>query len=1007
MVGALLARAAPGAIMIPPADIPALAARFQRFGALTQAEQLYRQALQNQPEDADLWAGLGRVCQALGRPDEAVTSLRHALALRPTDGVLANDLGVALIDRGQLEQALDCFRAATRLRLDYPEAHHNQGIVLIREGDPEGAALCFRRALALQPDDPLASCHLGDALAVRGEYDQAIESYRRAVQLRPELDQAWLNLGHALRSVGKHDEAVCCYERAARLRPADPGPLVELAAVLMHRGDLEAAVAQYEQALRVWPDCVGAYSNMGLALMGLGRLEEARLSFEQALYLEPDLAEAHNNLGLALLNQGRAAEARLRFERAIQLRPDLVDARNNLGLAYSAQGEPDRALASFEHAVRIDPNHFGALTNLGNAFKDQGRAAEAIACYRRALSARPDDAAVHSNLLLAMHYQPGADPLEILQEARRYARQHAAEPLARAIEPRPTRSPAGGRLRIGYVSADFREHPVVSFLEPIVAAHDHARFEIFCYADVARPDAITARLQGYADCWQSLVGLSDAQAAERIRQDDIEILVDLGGHTGGNRLRAFARKPAPIQVSYLGYLGTTGLSAMDYYITDAHADPPGLSEAHYHESLIRLPECGFCYAPGPAPEVRPEPPARQSGQVTFCCLNNPAKVSDEVLAVWSRVLAAVPGSRLLLRARAGRSAEERICDVLTVCGIAPERLELAGATATRFAYLEQYHAVDIALDPFPYNGVTTTCDALWMGVPVISQAGRMNVSRQGVRFLRTVGLDELLAETLEDYVRIATELAGDLARLADLRSGLRERMSRSPLLDCATVGPQTGGGLCRHPGKPAGRARLDQSVTSCRATRSFGAFRVSTTTVAIPVKECAAPPFHSTATLLPSLSLISTVLVVRLSTVTVRTEPDWTPTPLVRRTSSSVRFSGFAPWLVRTASVETCEPTATAVGPVRDPVRLNVIWFLLDLPVWMTLELMPAKEWTGPPFHSAWIPPWPRSVTCTALVVGWPTPMLRTEPLCSETPPVRGRWGKVGKLIEVPSGKLT
>ena len=782
MVGALLGRPTPGAVMIPPADIPALAARFQRFGALAQAEQLYRQALGNRAGDADLWAGLGRVCQALGRPDEAVTSLRRALALHPADAVLCNDLGVALFEQGQLDEALDCLRAATRLRPDYPEAYHNQGIVRIGQGDPDEAALCFRRALALQPDDPVASCHLGDALALLGEYDQAVECYRRAVRLRPELDQAWLKLGRALRGLGQHDEAVSSYERAARLRPEDPGPLAELAAMLLHRGELEAAVARYEQVLRLWPDCVGAYSNMGLALMALGRLEEARLSFEQALYLQPDLAEALNNLGLALLNQGREAEAQVRFERAIQLRPDLVDARNNLGLACSAQGEPDQALASFEHAVRIDPDHFGALTNLANVCKDQGRAAEAIAYYRQALASRPDDAPVHSNLLLAMHYQPGADPREILAEARRYARQHA-EPLAGAIEPRPTQSPAGRRLRIGYVSADFREHPVVSFLEPIVAAHDRHRFEIFCYADVSQPDAITRRLQGYGDCWRSLVGLSDAQAAERIRQDDIEILVDLAGHTGGNRLRAFARKPAPIQVSYLGYLGTTGLSAMDYYITDAHADPPGLSEEHYQESLIRLPECGFCYAPGPAPEVRPEPPARQSGQVTFGCLNNPAKVSDEVLAVWSRGLAAVPGSRLLLRTGAGRSAEERIRDRLTACGIAPERLGFAGPTATRFAYLELYHAVDIALDPFPYNGVTTTCDALWMGVPVISQAGRMNVSRQGVRFLRTVGLDELLAETLEDYVRIAIELAGDPARLADLRSGLRERMRRSPLMD--------------------------------------------------------------------------------------------------------------------------------------------------------------------------------------------------------------------------------
>jgi protein O-GlcNAc transferase len=768
--------------MIPPADIPALAARFQRFGALAQAEQLYRQAVQNQPGEAELWAALGRVCQALGRPGDAVTSLRRALELRPGDGVLSNDLGVALLAQGRLDEALDCLRAATRLRPDYPEAHYNQGILRIRQGDPDGATLCFRRALALQPGDPVAYCNLGDAFAALGEHHQTVDCYSRAVQLMPELDHAWLKLGHALRGLGRPDEAVACYERAARLRPDDPGPLAELATLLMHRGELDSAVARYEQALRLSPDCVGAYSNMGLALMALGRLEEARLSFEQALYLQPDLAEAHNNLGLAFLNQGRVAEARLRFERALQLRPDLVDAHNNLGLACDAQGEPDQALASFERAVGIDPDHFGALTNLANACKDQGRAAEAIAFYRKALASRPDDAAVHSNLLLAMQYLPGADPREILAEARCFARRYA-EPSSGAIERHPTRPAAGRRLRVGYVSGDFCEHPVVSFLEPILAAHDRHRFEIWCYADVPRPDVTTRRLQGYADHWRSLVGLSDAQAAARIRQDDIDILVDLAGHTGGNRLRAFACKPAPIQVSYLGYLGTTGLTAMDYYITDAHADPPGLSEAYYHEQLIRLPECGFCYAPGPAPEVNAEPPAARCGRVSFGCLNNPAKVSDEVLALWSRVLAEVPGSRLLIRTGVGRSAEERARDLLADHGIAPERLDFAGPTATRFAYLELYHAVDIALDPFPYNGVTTTCDALWMGVPVISLGGWTSVSRQGVRFLRSVGLDELLAETPEDYVRIAAELAGDLARRADLRAGLRERLSCSPLMD--------------------------------------------------------------------------------------------------------------------------------------------------------------------------------------------------------------------------------
>jgi protein O-GlcNAc transferase len=268
-----------------------------------------------------------------------------------------------------------------------------------------------------------------------------------------------------------------------------------------------------------------------------------------------------------------------------------------------------------------------------------------------------------------------------------------------------------------------------------------------------------------------------------IRNDEIDILVDLAGHTGGNRLLVFARKPAPIQASYLGYLGTTGLRAMDYFLTDAQADPPGLAEAYYQEELIHLPRCGFCYSPGPAPEVSCALPALQSGEITFICLNNPAKVSDEVLGVWARILAAVSRSRILLRAPAGKHAEDRLRECLAQFGIAPDRLVKAPKAATRFDYLELYRAADIALDPFPYNGVTTTCDALWMGVPVVSLTGLLGASRQGVRFLRAVGLGELVAETLDDYVQIASALASDLDRLAALHKNLRGRVIASPLLD--------------------------------------------------------------------------------------------------------------------------------------------------------------------------------------------------------------------------------
>jgi predicted O-linked N-acetylglucosamine transferase (SPINDLY family) len=615
-----------------------------------------------------------------------------------------------------------------------------------------------------------------------GDLLRAGHLYGEILEKQPHNAPVWCRLAEVYHGIGQPEDAADCYRRALALRPDDAALHGNLGATLLALGRLDEAAAAFEEALRRRPDFVEAASNLGLVLLNLGKAPEAVQRLRQAVRLRPDLAEARNNLGLALLNLGNLDEAVRHFREAVRLRPSLAEAHSNLGMALATLGDVEEALACYERGVRTDPRQVGALTNLGNACKDQGCLAEAVACYRKALEVRPDDARVHSNLLLALNYQPGADPLEIRREAGRYAEQHAARftaaAAAHSVQPLAER-----RLRIGYVSADFREHPVAYFLEPILASHDHRGFEVFCYADVPQPDAVTERLRGYADQWRSLVGLSDDQAAEAIRGDDVDILVDLAGHTGGNRLLVFARRPAPVQASYLGYLGTTGLAAIDYYITDALADPPGLTEAHYQEQLVRLPECGFCYRPGPAPEVRPDLPARRSGRVTFGSLNTLAKVSEEVLALWARVLAAVPESRLVLRTGAGRRAEERARAALARHGIAPERLLLHGQTATRFDYLKLFHDVDVCLDPFPYNGVTTTCDSLWMGVPVVTLAGNTGVSRQGVRFLGSVGLDELIAATPEDYVRTATELAGDLARLEALRAGLRERVGRSPPTD--------------------------------------------------------------------------------------------------------------------------------------------------------------------------------------------------------------------------------
>jgi predicted O-linked N-acetylglucosamine transferase (SPINDLY family) len=605
----------------------------------------------------------------------------------------------------------------------------------------------------------------------------------RAASLRQQGDFDSLSeQGAAWFAQGRVEEAAACFEQALHLRPDCAALCNNLGLALLYQGRTGEAVLSFRQAVSLEPDLAQAHSNLGLALLYQGRDDEALDVLRQAVTLDPGLAQAHNNLGLAFLNRGREDEALDSFHQALHLQPDLADAHNNLGLTLAARGLPDEALAHYERAVDHVPGHTGALVNLGNAYKDQGHLAEAVACYRAALMVRPADHQIHSNLLLALHYQAGADPVEILTESRSYAERHAT-PLNRLAPPGTFPPLAGRRLRVGYVSPDFREHPVAYFLEPILSHHDHHRFEVFGYADVPRPDAVTDRCQRNADHWRSLVGLSDEQAAELIRGDGIDLLIDLAGHTGGNRLLVFARKPAPVQASYLGYLGTTGLAAIDYYITDGLTDPPGLTETHFQEQLVRLPECGMCYQPGDSPEVRAVPPARQSGMVTFASLNPLAKLSEDVLALWLRILAAVPGSRLLLRTGAGRAGEERIRDAVARHGLTQERVALLGQVATRFDYLRFYQEVDLALDPFPYNGITTTCDALWMGVPVLTLAGRMSVSRYGVRFLRNVGLDELIADSLVDYLRLATELAFDLDRLESLRSGLRERMSRSPLMD--------------------------------------------------------------------------------------------------------------------------------------------------------------------------------------------------------------------------------
>jgi predicted O-linked N-acetylglucosamine transferase (SPINDLY family) len=356
--------------------------------------------------------------------------------------------------------------------------------------------------------------------------------------------------------------------------------------------------------------------------------------------------------------------------------------------------------------------------------------------------------------------------------------------LAKFIQPHSNDRSRERRLRIGYVSSDFRQHSVGYFIEPVLAHHNHDRFEIFCYSNDIKEDEVTGRLQSYADHWRRLIGLSDEQAANQIRADRIDILIDLSGHTRGNRLLVFARKPVPVQVTWLGYPTTTGLSTMDYRLTDGFADPVGMTEHFHSEQLVRLPECFSCYQPPEAPEVSGLP-AREKDYVTFGSFNNLAKINREVMAVWARILQAVPGSHLTLKntGLGAGTVQQRVRETFMGLGVAPERLALLGNDPSSRAHLERYWNIDIGLDPFPYNGATTTCDALWMGVPLVALAGKTHAGRVGVSQLSNLELTELIGNTTEEYVAIATRLARDLERLSQLRAGLRARLAASPLTE--------------------------------------------------------------------------------------------------------------------------------------------------------------------------------------------------------------------------------
>ena len=614
----------------------------------------------------------------------------------------------------------------------------------LERGDAVEAELLARDALELDPEDALLRAYLGSILMARGNVTEALPQYQMAIHLQPEVAAYYNELGNAL--------AAC--------------------------GDFEAAAVALREASKLSPELPEIYNNLGNVRRASGDRFAAAEDYRQALMLRPEYPEAWSNLGVVLQELDDLDGAEDAYRRAIEMDDGNAFALTHLGVVLAAKGELTGAESAHRSAIASNPNLPAPYNNLGIVLKDQGRLDEALQSYERAMQMNSTEPSIRSNALLARCCSPNIREDSLFAQHMIFGERVETQRETKFdMSERPE-----ARLRIGYVSPDFYSHSVASFVEPIIEAHDRDEFHVTCYSDVIGGDEVTRRLKASADMWCDTAQESDDELYQRILADKIDILIDLSGHTGDNRLPVFARRAAPVQVSWIGYPATTGLSRMDYRVTDRWADPEGEADRWHSESLLRL-ESGFlCYrAPNDAP-LREKP---EGTTLTFGSFNNFAKINDEVLDVWAALLRAEPAARLLLKCRqlADDGVRRRLIEAFGARSVSADRLALHGRIASRADHLALYGEVDVALDTFPYNGTTTTCEALWMGIPVVTMTGARHAARVGESLLRRGGWDAWVAHSTDEYVEIAQKLARDKPAPPEVR----DQLASSSVMDDKAV----------------------------------------------------------------------------------------------------------------------------------------------------------------------------------------------------------------------------
>ena len=757
----------------------------ERMGRAADALSTWRGTVVKFPDQAVAWWNLARALAATDQNQDWMTALSALDRAAHSSAESAFALALFLQTEGPVDRAEEFYAIALEQNPEHRAARLNLGAVRLQRGDTDGATVVFAQLTDRYPDWTDGWLALGSTRRIAGQLADAERYHAHAVAIDPQSFSARVQYAITLEQSQKFPEAEEQLHTAISQNPNVGEPHLILGNVLAARRLYDEAEAAYWRAVELGgaKGDTDALLNLSSMLHQQGRFVEGAHVLEELLRLKPDTPEALGNLGVLYRELRRTEDAERYLKRALELKPDMVGPHVNLANLYGSLGRNTEAEMSARAALAIEPDNTDALLNLGNAIQARGRIREFVEITRRVLQINPTLAVAWSNLLLSLNYSEETTPAQLLEAQREFAGQFDPGLEAERSFTRPSER-RKRKLRIGYVSPDFRRHVVAFFIEPVLQKHDRNLFDVYCYFTSTEADATTRRIRDLSDVWRELGHFSFDDAERVMLADELDVVIDLAGHTARNLLPVLARRVAPVQVTWLGYPSGTGVASMDWRITDRWADPAPDADPQYVERLYRLPEVFLAFRPDAEwPSARVVSPHQTKGYVTFGSFNNFVKISDVAIRLWAAILAGVPGARLAIKTLALRDEVLRQ-ETLTrfeALGFDISRLDLLGPSDSHHDHLTTYSNIDIALDTFPYHGTTTTCEALWMGVPVVTLAGDRHAARVGVSLLTAIGCEELIGYSPDAYIAIAVALAHDPERIALLRRTLRQRLAGSSL----------------------------------------------------------------------------------------------------------------------------------------------------------------------------------------------------------------------------------